>query len=544
VAINNGNKGGFSGFTPQAKALFAIVLIAVVGFAYYKNYGNPFGKKATPVAESNDKDTFTRVSESAKTEAVPPKNVEPTRLATGRMNRPLRVAINQWAGHAAGLVANGGMETANGSINQRLGLNVQYTMIDAPDQKVAALRSGKIDAMWDTVDSWAREAGEFQTSNFPARAIVQEDFSTGGDGIAVTEAIRTVEDLRGKKIGLIQYTPSHWLLLYALSQSNLSKADIADIEKNLTFVNDPAPLAAAYLSGSVDAVVTWQPFIDQCVKGRKGTHVLIDTKYASKVIGDVIVARQDVIDSYPETFALFTDGWFQGVEEAKRNPDKTNVIVGKALNLDPGEVGGMISGFTYSNWADNAWFFGLSTPPGQESHYQILFSNASMTWRSRGAIVTSANPAERAATQFISALASKYQTQTTTVAPAIVAAAKVTSNTTGFINKQVTINFETGSSQIADTYVLDSLQGTLQSFENTVVKIEGHTDSVGSAATNKRLSQARAKAVRDYFVTKYHLDPARFKTFGFGPERPVASNATDDGRSKNRRTEIRLIPNE
>lgn len=69
------------------------------------------------------------------------------------------------------------------------------------------------------------------------------------------------------------------------------------------------------------------------------------------------------------------------------------------------------------------------------------------------------------------------------------------------------------------------------------ISVEGHTDFVGNSETNKVLSIARAQAVADA-VVKLGVDPARLSVTGFGQERPIADNKTDEGRAKNRRIEL------
>jgi hypothetical protein len=69
------------------------------------------------------------------------------------------------------------------------------------------------------------------------------------------------------------------------------------------------------------------------------------------------------------------------------------------------------------------------------------------------------------------------------------------------------------------------------------VVVEGYTDSVGSDSCNQRLSERRADSVRDYLVEK-GISPSRIRTRGYGETRPVASNATEEGRAQNRRVEI------
>ena len=67
--------------------------------------------------------------------------------------------------------------------------------------------------------------------------------------------------------------------------------------------------------------------------------------------------------------------------------------------------------------------------------------------------------------------------------------------------------------------------------------IEGHTDNVGGKKYNLNLSQKRAEAVRNILVTKFNIDPSRITAKGFGFSKPIASNATKEGRQKNRRVE-------
>ena len=80
-------------------------------------------------------------------------------------------------------------------------------------------------------------------------------------------------------------------------------------------------------------------------------------------------------------------------------------------------------------------------------------------------------------------------------------------------------------------------------FQNAYVRVEGNTDSVGSRATNKALSEKRARAVVSYLTSRHRFDPARFVAVGNGPDRPVADNKSTQGRDWNRRTDFRIVPN-
>lgn len=77
---------------------------------------------------------------------------------------------------------------------------------------------------------------------------------------------------------------------------------------------------------------------------------------------------------------------------------------------------------------------------------------------------------------------------------------------------------------------------------NTQIRLEigGHTDNTGSAVYNRQLSEKRARSVHDYLV-KNGVDPKRLLTKGYGPDAPIASNDTEDGRTQNRRIEFKIL---
>jgi outer membrane protein OmpA-like peptidoglycan-associated protein len=74
------------------------------------------------------------------------------------------------------------------------------------------------------------------------------------------------------------------------------------------------------------------------------------------------------------------------------------------------------------------------------------------------------------------------------------------------------------------------------------MELVGHTDSVGEEAYNQQLSLRRAQAVREYLVISFPSLASRLQVGGMGESQPVADNASANGRSQNRRVEIRLVP--
>jgi len=90
--------------------------------------------------------------------------------------------------------------------------------------------------------------------------------------------------------------------------------------------------------------------------------------------------------------------------------------------------------------------------------------------------------------------------------------------------------------------LLSKVQKAVRTFGNPTVVIEGHTDSTGSAATNDLLSQQRAESVKEYLVANQTLAASKISAVGFGSNRPLASNKTQQGRAINRRIDIIISP--
>ncbi|UFS72666.1 outer membrane beta-barrel domain-containing protein [Geomonas sp. RF6] len=99
------------------------------------------------------------------------------------------------------------------------------------------------------------------------------------------------------------------------------------------------------------------------------------------------------------------------------------------------------------------------------------------------------------------------------------------------------INFITGKAAIPAQYrpELEKVANFMKTYPQVKGVIEGHTDNVGSKAMNDRLSLRRAQSVKDYLVKEFGIDPSRLQAKGYGFSKPVASNATAEGRRNNRR---------
>ena len=105
------------------------------------------------------------------------------------------------------------------------------------------------------------------------------------------------------------------------------------------------------------------------------------------------------------------------------------------------------------------------------------------------------------------------------------------------------ITFATNQSTIQPQFqpTLDQVAATLAEYPKTMIDVLGHTDSDGAEAYNRTLSERRAQSVSTYLGGR-GIASVRIATMGYGETRPIASNETPDGKAKNRRVEINIVP--
>ena len=105
------------------------------------------------------------------------------------------------------------------------------------------------------------------------------------------------------------------------------------------------------------------------------------------------------------------------------------------------------------------------------------------------------------------------------------------------------VTFDTGSAIVRPGLYseIERIAETLVKYPDTVIQVEGHTDSTGTESYNMDLSARRAEAVKNLLVQK-GVDPSRVLSMSFGESKPIASNNSDYGRAQNRRVEIKVAP--
>lgn len=544
----------FSGMKPLPKAIIFAVATGLVVFGIKLGFDH-FGGADKAIAKVQEKVT-----------AVAGVNSPASALPVAKSSdSDLTVSLVSFHGYAPVLVANGGaLTTQPGSIYNKLGLNLKVVIQDNVPTIAEVFEAKTAQCVWRTSDFWAQEQPNLRNAKHDGRAVMVVDNTQGGDAIIAKDpSIRSVEDLAGKTVALLQFTPSHGLIIDAINNSSLSAKKKASVK--YVFINadeGTGGVRAAFESGKVDAAVLWDPDLALAIKNGGG-HVVYSTKQATNLIFDVMVCDKAVLDTASGKVAVqkFVDGWMQGVTAARAD----NAAAVKALvdteqtfaQLQKSESSSFIQGLfknvVWTDISDNARILGLTS--GGTNHYERVYGQFDQVYRTAGALANPNSPVIPAQDSFdysfvkanlakagASALAKADVPQTTfTDAGLTTAASKATS-----LTKPVLVKFTTGSSELnqAAKKVIDTeMVPFIENNGSAYIEISGNTDSTGAAASNKALSTVRAQVVIDYLVKQWDMEPKRFKTVGYGSTKPICDEAAPDGtidecRASNRTTRV------
>lgn len=290
----------------------------------------------------------------------------------GKYSGTIHIASSTWTGYAALYVAD-----KKGFWKQH-GLEVDFTDVEDPVQRLNALNAGQLQGMASTVDAFARAAGQ----GVPAVQVFTIDQSEGGDGILARNDIQSVKDLKGKTVAVNQGSVSEWFLAQVLKKNGMSLADVK--EQNMT----SGDAGAAFVAAKVDVAVTWEPWLSRAAKTSFG-RVLISSKEYPDLIVDSFAFRRDFVEKYPETVKEFARAYFDALDWFVKNPSEGQQVVGDAVKEKPADVAADLSTVPLMNLTTAKQFMGT------KDHHGKIYDNfqaAATFWKSQGATTTAASP--------------------------------------------------------------------------------------------------------------------------------------------------------
>jgi NitT/TauT family transport system substrate-binding protein len=506
--------------TPLAKLMIVTVILAGLAFVFWK-----FKDQIMPKGQNGNQTN----------------NQSNNNNSDG--NRVIRIGVVTWGGYAGGEYYNEGFAAnENSRFFKDYGFKVDFKVIDDFAASRSAWKSGDIDLLWTTVDAFTTEVKGLE--QFNPQIVFQADWSRGGDAVVAVRGINNVKDLKGKKVAFAEMTPSHTFLLWLLDAGNMTTNDIQPVK-----VASAVDAADLFRKGQVDAAVVWSPDDADCVAKIAGSKILQNTKDASNIIADVFVAKKDFVDSHGEDLKNLLRGWFKGAAEINTDDQakhKAAKILSQGMSQPEDFCYTAINNTRICNYGDNFNFFGMNSSykgvTGEDIYNKMetkyrkagYIKEQIQSWRTIGNAPILSSISDMAPLK-----GQEAEGQAT-----FTAAADNLKNKEAISTKQVSINFPSGSSTLDDNMktIIDlQFLDIAKSFAKARIRIEGNTDNAGSRQANIDLSKKRAQAVADYLINTHGFDKNRFIIVGNGPDKPVSDNKSDDGRSKNRRTDFELV---
>lgn len=235
-----------------------------------------------------------------------------------------------------------GKQGVLGPIEQKWGVDIVLKQADY-DPCIQAFGGGQADAVCITnMDVLSPSLGRSATAVCPTST------SFGADAIIVTNDIKTIEDLRGKKVYGLEKSVSQYLTASALTQVGMKESDI-------TFSQMDPGAAAQAMQGKqngFDAIVVWEPYLTQTLSKRKDVHVLVDSKKIPGEIKDLVCIGNDVLNKPGgNDFAHAIIEAFYEVNKWLADPkttDTTHVALGeKFSNLSAAEMKDVLTRCTF-----------------------------------------------------------------------------------------------------------------------------------------------------------------------------------------------------
>ena len=187
------------------------------------------------------------------------------------------------------------------------------------------------------------------------------DWSRGADGVIGKQGINSIEDLAGKTVAFAPYTPSHFLLWNGLKSSGLTTEQRNEIFAKAVHTKDGIEPATLFAQQKVDAAVAWDPDMSDAVTKRPGSRKIYDTRVANHLIADILVVSDRFAAANPQTVVLkLAQGWLEGVEFIKEQPARAYTLIGtiKDFNIPDDLAKTMLGGVKLADYADNKSFFG------------------------------------------------------------------------------------------------------------------------------------------------------------------------------------------
>ena len=284
---------------------------------------------------------------------------------------PVRCAFDTWLGYSSFYIAD---ELGYFEDEQ---LDVELRIINPLQEKNVAMIKGDIDVMGGSIDS----AIISNSSGASGQIVFVFEASNGNDTLITSDDIKSAQDLEQQKIAVEIGYVSHLFLLHYLDLNGLSPDDVRIVD----MPNDQS--AAAFVSGGIDAVSTWEPFTTQAMN-RPDARILASSKDMQPLFCGTLYASDKFIQEQPEKLRKLVTALLRANAYWEANPVEGNKIVARRWNMPEQEVADIMVNTNLYTLEDQHHLFGTDNEPGTLLEYLGICDHL---WRSAGEIENEIN---------------------------------------------------------------------------------------------------------------------------------------------------------
>ncbi len=249
---------------------------------------------------------------------------------------PIQIGYSAWPGWFPWEV------TVEAGIFEDVGVDVEMVWFEGYLDSINAFAAGQLDGNTQTLNDTIASVG----AGSDQVIVLVNDNSTGNDQIIVTDAIQSIEDLAGKRIGVEVGVVDHFLLLLGLESVGLSEADVEIVPL------ETGAAAAAFASGQLDAVGVFAPFTTQALT-LAGSHVLFTSADFPGAIPDHLALSRALVEERPEDVQKIIEAWFLTLEYIAEHREEAVAIMSARAGVTPEEYASYDAGTTLFSVEDN-----------------------------------------------------------------------------------------------------------------------------------------------------------------------------------------------
>ena len=277
------------------------------------------------------------------------------------------MAFCTWTGYAPMFIAQeqGYFEEA--------GINMDIQVIEDESTYAALITTGNVQFLATAQDPNIKMYANGADSRF----LLTMDSSNGADGLVATADIETLDDLAGKKLALDKSASSYYFFLTALEQgSSLTEDDIDVID-----MGDTTEAGLAFMSGTVDAAIMWEPELSEAIETVEGAHAIVTSADYPDTIMDSLVVNTKYAEENPEVVEAVTEAWYKAIDFLNENPEEAyEMMAGGFEEVSAEDIASDVNGLEFYGREENE---ALKDENSEESIYAISQKMADF-WMEKG----------------------------------------------------------------------------------------------------------------------------------------------------------------